>query len=94
MGTKLPDELTGTAVAKPGDLDSQLQAYELASYRLQNAAATLGVFIGPATFQEVVHAQGRAGGHDIIIVTAPVLHTGTDEKVDTSPVERGDDRDG
>jgi hypothetical protein len=88
MGTKLPRELTGTAVAKPGDTASQLQAFELANLRLQNAAATLGVFIGPATFQEIVHAQGRAGGHDIIVLTAPVLDTGTDDKADISPAER------
>jgi hypothetical protein len=82
MGTKLPRELTGTAVAKPGDTDSQLKAFELANLRLQTAAEKLGVFIGQPTFQEIVHANGRAGGHDIVIVTAPVLDTGTDEKVD------------
>jgi hypothetical protein len=82
MGTKKVRELTGTAVAKPGDITGQLQAYELANLRLHNAANTLGVFIGPVTFQPVVHANGRAGGHDIIIVTAPILETGTDEKVD------------
>lgn len=90
MGTNLPRELTGTAVAKPGDPDSHLQAYELANLRLDNAAAKLGVFIGQRTFREVVHAQGRAGGHDIVIVTAPVLDTGTDEKAGTAALDERD----
>ena len=93
MGTKLPRELTGTAVAKPGDVDSQLAAYELANLRLDTAAEKLGVFIGARTFQPVVHAQGRANGHDIVIVTAPVLDTGSDELANSSPADRFDEQD-
>lgn len=81
-------ELTGTAVAPPNDAAAQLQAYELAQLRLHQSAEKLGVFIGPATFNEPVHARGRGGGHLIIVVTAPVLDTGTDEKVDHGPAER------
>lgn len=87
MGT--PSTLTGTAVAIPDDPDSQLRAYELASIRLHAAAEKQGVFIGEPTF-ETLHAAGAGKGHQIIVVTAPVLSTG----MDTHPLTRRSDQEG
>ena len=89
MGTT-PRELTGTAVARPNDPASQLEAYGLAVDRLQKSADALGVFIGTPRF-DVTHAKGRGDGYTLIIVTAPILETGTDKMADTAE-ERTEDR--
>ena len=99
MGTT-PREVTGTAVAKPNDLASQMEAIETARARLERAALTLGVFIGEPKL-ETIHARGRGEGYQVIVLTAPVLDTGSDEKVDTAityldpsleDLDLGDDR--
>lgn len=75
---RTPRTLTGTAVATPGDVTSQLDAIELATSRLHHAAEITGVHIGLPTM-DTVRANGSAGGHTIIVMTAPVLATGSDQ---------------
>lgn len=81
MGTELPAELVGTAIARPGDVDSQLAAYEMAMRRLHDAAHVRGVFIGEPKLH-VEKAPTSAGDYQIYVLAAPVLDTGTDEKID------------
>lgn len=80
MGT--PRSLTGTAVAKPNDPDSQIEGVATARARLERAALSLGVFVGEPTLESVFVA-GRGDGYQVITLTAPILDTGSDEKVDT-----------
>jgi hypothetical protein len=82
MGTT-PRTVTGTAVAKPNDPESQLAGIETARARLERAALTMGVFIGEPKL-ETIYADGADGGYQVIVLTAPVLDTGSDEKVDTA----------
>lgn len=84
MGTELPAELVGTAIAKGDDADAHLAAYELAMARLHQAALKRGVFIGEPILH-VEQAPTQAGAYQIYVLAAPVLDTGTDEKIDTRP---------
>lgn len=81
MGTELPAELVGTAIAKPGDTDAHIAAYELAMKRLHDAAIRRGVFIGEPTLH-TEPAPTSVGNYQILVLAAPVLDTGTDEKLD------------
>lgn len=81
MGRNENRTLTGTAVAKPDDPASQLEAYEVASKRLAHAAVVVGVHLGEPTMQ-TVFAEGRGGGHLMIILTAPILDTGYPDDLD------------
>lgn len=87
MGTERPAELVGTAIVKtPDDIDAHLAAYELAMARLHRSALTRGYFIGTPLLH-VETAPTQAGGYQILVLVAPVLDTGTDEKI-----EHGDTR--
>lgn len=82
MGTELPRELVGTAIVKdPDDLGAHVAAYELAMGRLHRAALTKGFFIGEPILH-VEQAPTSAGNYQILVLAAPVLDTGTDEKID------------
>lgn len=92
MGTNGPQELCGTAVVRSEDPDDHVAALELATKRLHDAALRQGVFIGEPTMHV---EQATSTGHtfNVLLLVAPVLATGTDEKIDmlgTTLDDRGD----
>lgn len=82
MGTELPAELVGTAIVRlDADEDGKIVAYETAMRRLHDAALRKGVFVGEPVLH-VENAPTHMGDYHIYVLAAPVLDTGTDEKIE------------